>query len=128
MVRVYDDGGRKRGERRVLVDRLWPRGLSKESVDFDDWPKDVAPSTDLRRWYGHDPSRFDEFRRRYREELSDPPAGAAASTASAASVASVDRLVEAARSVPLILLTATRDVEHSGAEVLRQVLEERLSG
>ncbi|MGH9056606.1 MAG: DUF488 domain-containing protein [Acidimicrobiales bacterium] len=117
IVRVYDDPGRDRGGLRVLVDRLWPRGLSKESVDFDEWAKDAAPSTELRRWYGHDPSRFAEFRKRYREELAEPAAAEA-----------VARLGAAARSDHLVLLTATRDVEHSGATVLREVVEATVSG
>jgi uncharacterized protein YeaO (DUF488 family) len=73
VVRVYEDPGRSPGEHRVLVDRLWPRGLTKTSVDFDEWEKDVAPSTELRRWYGHDPGRFAEFARRYRAELAGEP-------------------------------------------------------
>lgn len=63
---------------RVLVDRLWPRGLAKGDAALDEWLKDVAPSTDLRRWYGHEPSRFAEFRKRYRDELEQPPASDAA--------------------------------------------------
>ncbi|MGH9080647.1 MAG: DUF488 domain-containing protein [Acidimicrobiales bacterium] len=111
IVRVYEDPGRKRGEHRVLVDRLWPRGLSKAAVDYDDWSKDVAPSSELRRWYGHEPERFSEFSRRYRRELKAPPAAPA-----------LAHLLELAGH-RLILLTATRDVEHSGAAVLRAVLE-----
>ena len=71
IVRVYEDAGRRRGERRVLVDRLWPRGVSKEVIDYDEWTKDVAPSSELRRWYGHEPARFSEFSRRYRRELAN---------------------------------------------------------
>jgi uncharacterized protein YeaO (DUF488 family) len=111
IVRVYDDPGRKRGEHRVLVDRLWPRGLSKDAVDYDDWPKDVAPSSELRRWYGHDPERFSEFSRRYRRELTVPPAARALAH------------LRGMTGRQLVLLTATRDVEHSGATVLRVVLE-----
>ena len=94
---------------RVLVDRLWPRGISKDRLVMDEWAKDVAPSTDLRRWYGHDPGQFDEFARRYRHELRAPPAAAV-----------VARL--AAQRGAIVLLTATRDVEHSGAAVLRDHL------
>jgi uncharacterized protein YeaO (DUF488 family) len=103
--RVYDDGGS--GGWRVLVDRLWPRGVTKAAAGLDDWAKDVAPSTELRRWYGHDPERFPEFTRRYLDELAEP-AGAAA----------VADLVERARQGPVVLLTATRDVDRSGARVL----------
>src|SRR5665213_2853121 len=98
IVRVYEDPGRRRGEQRVLVDRLWPRGVSKGNVDHDEWAKDVAPSSELRRWYGHDPARFAEFSRRYRRELAVPPA-----------VAMIARLRQVAARRRLVLLTATRD-------------------
>ncbi|MBO0748134.1 MAG: DUF488 family protein [Acidimicrobiaceae bacterium] len=111
VLRVYDDPGRAPNEHRVLVDRLWPRGVKKEALDYDEWPKEVAPSSELRRWYGHEPSRFEEFARRYRDELSDGPA-----------VATVAHLRDLAARGRLVLLTATRDVEHSGAEVLATVL------
>jgi len=111
IVRVYADPGRRRGEYRALVDRLWPRGMKKASVDLDEWAKDAAPSTDLRRWYGHDPERFTEFARRYCRELEAAPASEAAA-----------RLRDRANAARLVLLTATRDVEHSGAAVLREHL------
>jgi len=111
IVRVYEDTGRRRGERRVLVDRLWPRALTKEAVDYDEWSKDAAPSTELRRWYGHDPARFGEFSRRYRRELAAAPGAE-----------EISRLRNLAAKHRLVLLTATRDVEHSGAAVLRAVL------
>jgi uncharacterized protein YeaO (DUF488 family) len=114
IVRVYEDPGRHRGEQRVLVDRLWPRGVSKDVVDFDEWAKDVAPSGELRRWYGHEPDRFTEFSRRYRRELAKPPGADV-----------VARLRQVAASRRLVLLTATRDVEHSGAAVLRSVVEHK---
>ncbi len=112
VVRVYEDPGRAAGEYRVLVDRLWPRGLSKGAVDHDEWAKEVAPSSELRRWYGHTPERFEEFARRYRAELESPPAED-----------EVARLVGMARGHRLVLLTATRDVPRSGAAVLQSVLE-----
>ncbi len=112
IVRVYEDPGRRRGDHRVLVDRLWPRGVTKEAVDFDEWAKDVAPSTELRRWYGHVPDRFSEFSRRYRRELAGPPASE-----------SVTRLRGLATERRLVLLTATRDVDRSGSAVLRKVIE-----
>ena len=101
---------------RVLVDRLWPRGVTKADAALDEWLKDAAPSTELRRWYGHDVQRFEEFARRYRAELRRPPA----------SIAS-EHLVELARTEPITLLTATRDVEHSGALVLDRRLTSRAS-
>lgn len=112
VVRVYEDPGRSGAEHRVLVDRLWPRGMKKESVDLDEWAKDVAPSADLRGWYGHEPERFAEFARRCRQELRGEPAALV-----------VARLRRENRRHRLVLLTATRDVKRSGAEVLRSVLQ-----
>lgn len=111
VVRVYADPGRSGPEHRVLVDRLWPRGITKDALDADEWAKDLAPSTELRRWYGHEPARFAEFARRYRAELAGETARAGLAALRA----------RAGRS-RLVLLTATRDVERSGAMVLRGVL------
>ena len=111
--RVYDDRG---AGYRVLVDRLWPRGVTKHDAALDEWLKEAAPSAELRRWYGHDVSRFEEFARRYRTELRLPPASAA-----------VQRLTELAETRTVTLLTATRDVEHSGARVLHQFVTSRAS-
>jgi uncharacterized protein YeaO (DUF488 family) len=114
--RVYDDNDRGPAGYRVLVDRLWPRGVTKADATLDEWLKEAAPSTDLRRWYGHDVTRFEEFARRYRAELRRPPASVA-----------VDHLIDLARTRTITLLTATRDVEHSGARVLHQVVTSRAS-
>ena len=111
IVRVYDDPGRQENEYRVLVDRLWPRGQSREAIDCDEWAKDAAPTTESRRWYAHDPARFAEFSRRYQAELALPPG--------------VDVICELRRlstSRRLVLLTATRDVAHSAATVLGEVI------
>jgi uncharacterized protein YeaO (DUF488 family) len=108
--RVYDDPS-PAGGLRVLVDRVWPRGLTKDAAHLDAWIKDAAPSTPLRRWYGHRPERFVEFRRRYLAELADPQPSAA-----------MNRLEELARTGTVTLLTATRDVEHSQAAVLAEQL------
>ena len=110
--RVYeavspDDGAR------VLVDRVWPRGLRKDAARLDEWAKDAAPSTELRKWYGHDPAKFDEFRRRYLDELSG-----------AAQRKELGRIRALAATGPVTLLTATRDVEISQAAVLAQVLSQ----
>jgi len=110
--RVYDDPTPEDGIR-VLVDRVWPRGLSKEAARLDEWYRDVAPSTELRKWYGHRPERFDEFRRRYLAELAQPPSAAA-----------LARLSELARGHRITLLTATRDVAHSQAAVLAERLRD----
>ena len=112
--RVYDDH-QARGYR-VLVDRLWPRGVSKEKAALDEWAKDVAPSDGLRRWYGHEPEKFAEFARRYRAELADSPAKDG-----------IARLRATSKKKHVVLLTATRDVEHSGAAVLHDVLARRKS-
>ena len=108
--RVYDAPSPQDGAR-VLVDRVWPRGLRKDAARLDDWAKDVAPSTELRTWYQHDPAKFDEFRRRYTAELAQPgPAEALA------------RLRALAARQQVTLLTATRDVGLSQAAVLADVL------
>ena len=96
---------------RVLVDRLWPRGMTKATAALDDWATDVALGTELRKWYGHDPAKFELFARRYRQELKRAPARKA-----------VARLRMIARHNRVTLVTATRDVEHSGARVLGDVL------
>lgn len=112
VVRVYEDPGRAAGDYRVLVDRLWPRGVTKAAVDHDEWARDLAPSSELRRWYGHQPERFDEFARRYTDEL-----------AAASAESEVARLADMASRQRLVLLTATRDLPHSGAAVLCSVLQ-----
>lgn len=108
--RVYEETSPRDGKR-VLVDRVWPRGVSKEAAHLDEWLRDVAPSRELRTWYGHEPSRFDEFRRRYLAELRD--AGHKEATEHLKDLASHDSLT---------LLTATRDVDHSQAAVLAEWL------
>ena len=110
--RVYDPRTAEDGAR-VLVDRLWPRGLTKKRADLDEWCKQVAPSAALRAWYGHDAARFGEFGRRYRIELHDPDRAAA-----------LQRLRELAQQRHLVLLTATRTVENSEAAVLADLLAE----
>lgn len=111
VVRVHEDLSRKRGGHRVLDDRLWPRGLAKDAVDYDDWSKDVAPSSELHRWYGHDPERFRDFPRRYRRELTVSPGAQALAR------------LRGMTGRRIVLPTVTRDIEHSGATVLRTVLE-----
>ena len=110
--RVYDPPDPDDGHR-VLVDRLWPRGLSKERASLDGWCKEIAPSTELRQWYGHDPDRYAEFARRYRSELADPERAAA-----------LDHLRELSGRGPLTLLTATKRSEISEAAVISDLLGE----
>lgn len=108
--RVYEEPQPGDG-RRVLVDRLWPRGLAKQKARIDTWLKAVAPSDELRRWYGHDPAKFDDFTVRYLDELADPDRGQA-----------LRELRGMASDGPVTLLTATKDLEHSQAAVLARLL------
>lgn len=113
--RIYDEPTAGDGQR-VLIDGMWPRGVRKEACALDAWRRDVAPSRELRRWFGHDPARFEEFARRYREELEE-----------ATRATAVGELTRWARSGRVTLLTATRDVAHSHARVLRDELRRRLA-
>lgn len=107
--RVYDEPESADGLR-VLVDRLWPRGLSKEQAHLDRWEKELAPSGELRRWFAHDPEKWPEFRRRFRQELQDRRP------------LLLDLAREAA-SGKLTLLYAAKDGEHNNAVVLKEMLE-----
>lgn len=98
---------------RVLVDRVWPRGIRKEAASIQEWAKDVAPSTELRKWYGHVPEKFAQFEARYRDEL-----------ATQAGRTALDHLRALAKREVLTLVTATRDVDHSQAAVLAKLLNE----
>lgn len=109
--RVYEDPAPDDGSR-VLVDRLWPRGVSKEEAELDDWLREIAPSDDLRRWFDHDPERWDEFVRRYAEELREKED-------------LLDDLVAGAEEGRVTLLYAARDTEHNNAIALKQILEAR---
>lgn len=110
--RIYEQAGADDGVR-VLVDRVWPRGVRKDAAELDVWLKDVAPSTELRKWYGHVAEKFPEFEKRYREEL-------ATSTA----LAALNHLRALADESTVTLLTATKDVKHSQAAVLAGLLRE----
>jgi uncharacterized protein YeaO (DUF488 family) len=108
--RIYDQADAGDGYR-VLIDHVWPRGVSRERARLDDWARELAPSDELRRWFAHDPARFDEFRARYRSELA----------------AERDRLLELARRAregPVTILFAARDQEHNNAVVLAELLRE----
>lgn len=109
--RVYDAPESSDGTR-VLVDRMWPRGVAKSDAELDDWAKDVAPSPDLRGWFGHDPEKFDEFRDKYRRELEER-----------------EENREAVKNLPkdkvVTLLYAAKDEEHNHAVVLRDFLASR---
>jgi len=110
--RIYDSPSPSDGTR-VLVDRVWPRGVRKDSAKLNDWAKDIAPSTELRTWYGHDPAKFDEFRRRYTAELAAPGSRQA-----------VAKLRAQAADGPVTLLTATKDVGISQAAVLADLIRQ----
>ncbi|HEX9079845.1 MAG TPA: DUF488 domain-containing protein [Desulfuromonadaceae bacterium] len=110
--RVYDPEDSHDG-RRFLVERLWPRGMKKESLAMEGWLKDVAPSDPLRRWFGHDPAKWAEFRQRYILELEN-------------SRTAWEPLLEAARTGTVTLLYSAHDLEHNNALVLKEFLEERL--
>lgn len=99
--------------RRFLVDRLWPRGKTKEAIDLEAWIKEAAPSSELRKWFSHDPAKWEEFKRRYREEL-------------AGRREELNPLIEAASAGPITLVYASRDELHNEAIVLRDILTELL--
>lgn len=109
--RVYDPPVRSDG-RRVLVERLWPRGMKKVAVAADAWLKDVAPSTELRKWFGHRPERWEEFRRRYERELDENPGA-------------WKPLIEASADGNVTLLYSAHDPNRNGALVLRDYLRRR---
>jgi uncharacterized protein YeaO (DUF488 family) len=108
VARVYDDVGETSGTR-ILVDRVWPRGISKEDLKHDDWIRQVAPSSDLRKWFDHDADKWSEFRRRYVSELKDNDEA-------------VGRCLEWCRKGSVALLFAARDREHNQAVLLRNHL------
>ena len=105
--RVYDKPDKDDGLR-ILVDRLWPRGLTKEKACIDLWLKDIAPSTELRKWFGHDPGKWDEFRKRYREELE-------------MNKAQTSLLTETLKKGEVTLVYGSRDEEHNEALVLKEL-------
>jgi uncharacterized protein YeaO (DUF488 family) len=106
--RAYEPAAAADG-RRVLVDRLWPRGVSRSEARLDEWARELAPSRELRRWFGHDPARFDEFRRRYTRELVEQES-------------KLEELRRRAREGTLTLVYAARDTEHNDAVVLAELL------
>ena len=112
--RVYETDRARPREHRVLVDRLWPRGVSKDSLKLDRWAKDVAPSNGLRKWFDHDPAKWPEFQNRYRFELAEK-------------LPQLKELAELAAEGPLVLLYGARDERHNQAVVLKEVLEEGIA-
>lgn len=112
--RLYDTAGHPSGAR-LLVDRLWPRGIARAALALDDWIPEVAPSTALRKWFGHDPAKWQEFRNRYLAEL-------------AANPEPVEKCLLWCRKGPVVLLYGAKDREHNQAVVLRQHLQARIDG
>ena len=114
--RAYDEPTSDDGYR-VLVDRVWPRGRSKEHLHLDEWARELGPSTQLRKWFGHDPARWKEFQVRYHAELADPGPSR-----------TLDELAERARQTRVTLVFGAHDAEHNQARVIADELERRLNG
>jgi uncharacterized protein YeaO (DUF488 family) len=114
--RAYEEPNKRDGYR-VLVERLWPRGVRKDALHLDDWFKDVAPSHALRRWFGHDPAKWKEFTRRYRAELRQDEAAAALRV-----------LAQRASRRAVTLIYSAKNEQHNSAVVLRDAIEELLAG
>ena len=111
--RVYDDAGAHEGAR-FLVERLWPRGIRKSELHMDGWQKEAGPSTELRKWFGHDPEKWHEFRRKYFRELDTRPE-------------TWQPILEAAERGTVTLLYSSHDVEHNNAVALQEYLEAKLA-
>lgn len=107
--RAYEPASPEDGER-ILIDRLWPRGVPKDAAKLDRWAKELAPSTELRKWFGHAPERWTEFRRRYTAELARHPD-------------QLRKLVELARAGAVTLVYAAKDEQHNDAVVLKELIE-----
>ncbi len=111
--RAYEKPTRNDGFR-VLVDRLWPRGVSKEYAEIDLWLKDIAPSKDLRKWFGHDPEKWEDFKKKYFKELKDKKQY-------------VDKLVQKAKDKRITLVYGAKDEEHNNAIALKEYLKEKIN-
>jgi uncharacterized protein YeaO (DUF488 family) len=113
--RAYEDPGPDDGHR-VLVDRVWPRGRTKAELRLDEWARDLGPSTELRKWFGHDPARWTEFQARYQAELADPERSRA-----------LDALATIAGNGRVTIVYGARDREHNQAQVIADEIERRLA-
>lgn len=107
--RIYDPASADDGQR-ILIDRLWPRGIKKENAKIDEWLKEIAPSDELRKWFSHDPDKWTEFRKKYRDELRKKQD-------------LVDKLCKEAKNGKITLLFSARDTEFNNAVVLKEVIE-----
>src|SRR5215210_681821 len=110
--RIYEDSEEVDGER-ILVDRIWPRGISKDKARLSDWRKDLAPSNDLREWFGHDPERWEEFKERYRAELEE-----------AGKMGDIRDIAERAEVENVTLLFGAKDIRHNDARALEAFIRE----
>jgi uncharacterized protein YeaO (DUF488 family) len=111
--RVYEEPGKDDGYR-VLVDRLWPRGIKKEQADINCWLRNIAPSSELRKWFGHDPEKWPEFKKRYFQELKENPE-------------MLNQLAEIVKSQHVTLVFGAKEKEHNNAVALKEYLERKLS-
>lgn len=107
--RVYEEPSSQDGKR-ILIDRLWPRGISKEKGKIDIWMKDIAPSTELRKWFGHDPAKWEEFQKKYLDEIRQNPSA-------------VSQLKEQVKEGNVTLVYGAKDIKHNDAVVLKEFLE-----
>jgi len=107
--RIYEDSKDKNAYR-ILVDRIWPRGISKEKADLDEWKKELAPSTELRKWFDHKAERFTEFSKRYQKELKDK-------------TEELKAIKKIAKEKPVCLLFGAKDEKHNQAVILKEVLK-----
>ncbi len=107
--RIYDPASPDDGKR-ILIDRLWPRGIKKEEAKIDEWLRDIAPSTELRKWFSHDPEKWQEFKKRYKRELTDKEE-------------LLRKLKVEAKKGTITLLFAAKDTKHMNAAVLKEVLD-----
>ncbi len=106
--RIYDSASPDDGKR-IYIDRLWPRGMKKEEVKIDEWLKEISPSDDLRKWFGHDPSKYEEFKKRYKKELEKH-------------LDILERIKKEGKRKTVTLLFSAKDEEHNNATVMREIL------
>ncbi|WP_347552632.1 DUF488 family protein [Pseudalkalibacillus hwajinpoensis] len=111
--RIYEENDTLGGHR-ILIDRIWPRGISKENARLDDWMKDIAPSSSLRKWFNHDPAKFESFKKAYRKEIKENAEGQL----------KLEELKKIATNNRLILLLGAKDQEYNHAVVLKEIIEE----
>ena len=112
--RVYEPASAEDGKR-ILIDRLWPRGMKKEEAKIDEWLKEIAPSTELRKWFAHDPEKWQEFKKRYRQELKDK-------------AEILERLRKEAQKETVTFLFSAHDTEHNNAVALKEVIGQHTRG